>query len=1047
MFKKLLKLFLAMALVFALFACTTTNPSGDKEGDGKTDEPYDFSVPFETVKNKIPDLNNVTEKINLPKTVGEVLFVWSSSDESVVSKDGKVTRGLEDKEVTLTAVMKYNGQTATLSFTVKVPKLDEEAIKGDPIATALEGKVGDRYTVRGTVVAVGGSGFYLFDGTDYILAYLGYSWAKDLKVGDIIIVTGGTSIYHDTVQFSVDVTYVVLTNEAVTHPEAKELDVAAMEAYKENLAHDFVKLTGILSVSGNYYNVIVEGTEMQGSIVGPLFDDILNMNNKEVTVYGYVLYLTSSDKYLNIIATAIEGDTTPAEVTEATIAEILAGENGMYKTTATVAALNAQGFLLFDNGKYLFTYIGSKFVQDVEVGDKVTVSGMVGPYNGSLKQFSNDPDYKVIESGTYTDPEPVALDGEAIGAFVNGEDFCVKYVEVEGTLNHTGNYFNLKIKNCDFTGSLAYPIETAKVDAFNGKYVKVTGYTLYISSKVYLNILITNIEETAEPEPDPTVEATIAEIIAAGKGTYKTNGFVAVVAKTGFLLEESGSFLFVYEGANWTANVQVGDYVTIEGEVITYSEKLQYDNTAKYSVGTAPEGKTPTAKGDAKELTVELLDACIDEINVEYVSLVGKLSVSGNSLNVTVTGAKAVGSIVTPVEDITALNGKFIKITGYTLYLTGGKYVNIICDSIEETEVTVTVTEATVSEIVAGELGTYKTTGTVVAKGSTGFLITDGAEYLFVYTQGQDIKSVKVGSTVEVEGDITVYYGAKQFSQSCTFKVTGEGTFPAPSFKELTAAQIDAYKDITPFKVDQVKFTGTLSISGAYFNLTIEGATSTGSIVGPAILIDSLNGKEITVEGSLIYLSGSSSQYFSVLAVNIYYNGELFAGDEPAIPDDLKEGTEFDFAERFEVYAKAWSNSYGSKEVSTQQLGYAAEYTITLSNASKQTTTITDVPVMASKNTNQYVTIAGDFTGVKSVTFSLVQWTTKTFKSIKLQYTTDGTNWIDCSDEIVDNFAEALTSNIAAETLATATAVRLVINGGNNKSNVQLGVSKITLEK
>ena len=48
MFKKLLKLFLAVALVFTLFACTTTN-QGD---NGKTNEPFDFNVPFEKLESE-----------------------------------------------------------------------------------------------------------------------------------------------------------------------------------------------------------------------------------------------------------------------------------------------------------------------------------------------------------------------------------------------------------------------------------------------------------------------------------------------------------------------------------------------------------------------------------------------------------------------------------------------------------------------------------------------------------------------------------------------------------------------------------------------------------------------------------------------------------------------------------------------------------------------------------------------------------------------------------------------------------------------------------
>lgn len=1038
MFKKILRLFVVVALFFTLVACTTNNEN----------KSYDFTVPFNQVKERVGDLNAVTDNIILPSTVnGEVLFVWTSSDETVVTSSGKVTRGLDDKEATLTAVMKYKDQTATMSFTIKVLKTEATFAK---IKEALEAPTGTKHDVQGTVLAVCGSGFYISDGEDSILVYLGFNWAKDLVAGDVVLVSGETTTYSSTIQFGNSATYVKAGHNDVTYPESKLLSASDMEAYNDNLTHDYVKMTGILSVSGNYYNVNVEGTEMKGSIVGPLFDNILNMDGKEVTVEGYVLYITgSSTSYLNIIATTIEGDTTPLEVTEATVTEIIAGANGMYKTEATVAALNEQGFLITDGTSYIFVYIGAKFVQDVNVGEKFSVQGMVSPYSNSLKQFSNGPEYRKVSDGTYSDPEPVYMTGEEIDAYVKGEDFAVKYISFDGTLDHSGSYYNVKIKNCDFTGSIAYPIETNLVDSFNGKYVKVTGYVLYISSKKYLNVLLTGIEETEEPAPDPTVDATISEIVAAGRGTYKTSAWVAGVGKTGYLLTDKTNFLFVYEGTKWTPDLVVGDYVTIEGDVVTYNDKLQFDNTAKYAKADAPAGEDAFAPGTPKELTVELLDACIDEITIEYVSLVGKLSISGSYYNVTVTGSKATGSLVPPIDDISNLNGKFIKVTGFVLYLSGGKYVNIITDSIEETEVTVEVTEATISEIVNGKTGTYKTTGTVVAKGATGFLLTDGTEYLFVYAQGQDLSSIAAGKTVEIEGDVTVYYGAKQFDRGSSFKVTGEAEFPSPSFKELTAAEIDAYKEMNPFKVGQVKISGKLAISGSYYNLTIEGAESTGSIVSPAILIDSLDGKDITVEGYVIYLSGSSSQYFSVLAVTIYVDGQPFAGDEPLIPTDLKDSTEFDFVDRFATYAKSWGTSYTSQKVTAAELGFQGEYEFTLSNVSKQAESqpIHDRPVLASKNDDKYIIVSGDFSGVKSVTFDLTQWNTKTFKSMKIQYTTDGSTWTDCSDVITDGFEAQIKTNIDASVLATATQVRLVFNGGNSKSNVQFGLNKIILEK
>ena len=69
------------------------------------------------------DTSAVKGNLTLP-TVGAkgTTITWATSDASVITNTGVVTRGDADKTVTLTATIKYNNVTATKTFTVTVPK-------------------------------------------------------------------------------------------------------------------------------------------------------------------------------------------------------------------------------------------------------------------------------------------------------------------------------------------------------------------------------------------------------------------------------------------------------------------------------------------------------------------------------------------------------------------------------------------------------------------------------------------------------------------------------------------------------------------------------------------------------------------------------------------------------------------------------------------------------------------------------------------------------------------------------------------------------------
>ncbi|MGN1066595.1 MAG: hypothetical protein ACI4QH_02170, partial [Candidatus Fimimonas sp.] len=124
---------------------------------------------------------------------------------------------------------------------------------------------------------------------------------------------------------------------------------------------------------------------------------------------------------------------------------------------------------------------------------------------------------------------------------------------------------------------------------------------------------------------------------------------------------------------------------------------------------------------------------------------------------------------------------------------------------------------------------------------------------------------------------------------------------------------------------------------------------------------------------------------------------------------------------------------------------------VVFSNVSKQTATITTLPVMASKSTaEQYVTISAAGMSIKSVTFNLQEWTSaKKFTKITIEYTTDGTTWTATNVGLVNGEATAIGTDYATisatELPANVSAVRLVILGGASDKNQQVGIAGFTV--
>ena len=463
--------------------------------------------------------NGTVDGKNWTGSASSVVFTWADN-----AKTQKIN--------TITVTFSTEGGTVTPD--PEEPEGGEGEGEGETevtyltIAEVLAAGGGDAAT-KGTVVATYARGFLMNDGTGSILVFL--NSAPAVAAGDAVTVSGKTSSYGGLLQFAAGTSVEKTGTATVTHPTATVMDGAAMDAYLTAPEIKYVEYTGTLTINGNYYNVAIEGAATAiGSIQYPQ-DDIKNSltTNTTVKVTGYLIGVSNS-KYVNTMAVKVEavepvepeepegGEGEELEVTD--ISDIIDAGAGNAKAQGTIVATYARGFLLDDGTGSILVYLGTD--NGHAAGDIVTVEGATSMYGGLL-QFGNTSVVEKLTTTTVTYPTATAIDGAAMDAYLTAP--AIQYVEYTGTLTINNNYYNVAVEGAaTAVGSIQYPQDAIKANLTSGSVVKVTGYTIGVSSSKYVNTMAVKVEtvgegggeEPEEPEvPTETQEYTVTEALAA----------------------------------------------------------------------------------------------------------------------------------------------------------------------------------------------------------------------------------------------------------------------------------------------------------------------------------------------------------------------------------------------------------------------------------------------------------------------------------------------------------------------------------------------------
>ena len=170
------------------------------------------------------------------------------------------------------------------------------------IAQAQAAEKGTTVVIEGVVVASAASGAVLYDGTDYMYYF---NNANALNVGQKVRMAGALGEYGGAKQMQASATITELGTETVTYPTPTTLTKADFEAIvtAKKAERKYVTFEGTLTISGNYFNILIDSEVAQGSLVKPK-EDLSALNNQKVTVNGFMMYV--NNKYVYAVATEVK---------------------------------------------------------------------------------------------------------------------------------------------------------------------------------------------------------------------------------------------------------------------------------------------------------------------------------------------------------------------------------------------------------------------------------------------------------------------------------------------------------------------------------------------------------------------------------------------------------------------------------------------------------------------------------------------------------------------------------------------------------------------
>ena len=411
--------------------------------------------------------------------------------------------------------------------------------------------------------------------------------------------------------------------------------------------------------------------------------------------------------------------------------------------------------------------------------------------------------------------------------------------------------------------------------------------------------------EEPDPEPGDAVETTIPELIAlceaAGSeqqvideskdyyfeavvvtdkegGNTTSNNLQlmtegATTAKNGITLYGSGVYT---NPADEGFTFKAGDKVKVtlkagEARVTTYN-KL-YEVTGSQGASWVVVEKIGTATVTPVEIAPnQITDFQAMPVSIKNVTAPATASTWNGTKTFTQNGVEVTvyTSQGAPWADQQFVAGATGTITGYAALYKGAAQVSPrstkdIADFMSGTTPEPDPDMTPIGEITTA--GTYKTEGTVVARGKMAYIIADNTGAMMVYHKDNERT---VGEKISISGEVTIYnaQSTPQFSASAEVEVLSTDNSWSYNPTKMDGAAMDGLLSGTPV-CKEIEFEGNLVVDGNYVNVTIPGASTA---IGSVKYIDNstvaaYDGKDVIVKG--YFVGTSSGKYVNVLPYSV----------------------------------------------------------------------------------------------------------------------------------------------------------------------------------
>lgn len=341
-------------------------------------------------------------------------------------------------------------RTATIKFTASatltaIVTVSQDGSLGNlkSIAEVLALSSGVEAETEGIVVGTYTRGFVIKDDTGYLLAYNEKYTAPGVELNSKVKVAGTTAVYGDLPQMSIASVTTLETGLTVAEPNWLEVNKDNIENLDLTKCQP-IKMTGVLSISGNYHNLAIDGTTVQGSISYPLASlGLADLSGHNITVYGYFAG-GNNTKYRNIMVVKVT-DNGAAETKMSTIAEVIAAdESSLVKTQGTVMARHQRGYIIGDNTGAIYVYTGTT-APTVQIGNNIVISGTTTKSFGSIEIISASIENNDGATAIPTYPAPEDLTTlDKFNAFAPDlENIVPTYVRCKAVMQSSGYYLKI----------------------------------------------------------------------------------------------------------------------------------------------------------------------------------------------------------------------------------------------------------------------------------------------------------------------------------------------------------------------------------------------------------------------------------------------------------------------------------------------------------------------------------------------------------------------------------------------------------------------------